>query len=182
MIGMSTPDKKALWSLCFGDSEEVAEDFFAIPDVLTLTEHKNGRLVGMASLIPVMSDSSLLGYYAYGVCVHPDHRGGGIFRRLMERCEAQAIADGKDLLCLIPATEALVDTYTRMGYSSKIELFDKASERSHAIRSTSRGFSEFAAPDGADTPLLTADLGLLKAFSHMDEDTHFCFAEPMGER
>ena len=179
---MSKDDKKALWSLCFGDSEEVADSFFAIPDILTLTEHKNGATVGMASLIPVGSKGSLLGYYAYGVCVHPDHRGGGIFRRLMERCEAQAIADGKDLLCLIPATEALAKTYSRMGYSRKIELFDKASEGSHAITPASRGFSDFAAPDCADAPLLTADFGLLKSFSQIDEDTRFCFAAPMGER
>ena len=92
------------------------------------------------------------------------------------------MADGKTFLCLIPATEALVDAYSRMGYSSQTELFDKASDKALAIRSASLGFSDFAAPDSADAPLLTADFGLLKAFSQIDEDTRFCFAAPMGER
>ncbi len=179
---MSLPDKKALWSLCFGDSEEVAESFFTIPDVLTLTEYKDGALVGMASLVPIRSENDILGYYAYGVCVHPDHRGHGLFKKLMERCEAQTLADGKDMLCLIPATDKLATTYTRMGYSQKVLLSGKETSGKCALFSTSLGFSEFAAPDSADAPVLTADFGLLKAFSHIDAANEFCFAEPMGER
>ncbi len=179
---MTPSDRSILWELCFGDAPDVAESFFGIPDVISVTEYSEDTLIGMASLVPVHTASGLSGYYAYGVCTHPSYRGHGVFTRLMERCERQAIKEALDFLCLIPATPRLTDTYSRMGYSKKIALFDAPDRSGDAIYSSSRGFLEFAAPDSNAAPLLTDDRGAMKPLSDRARRHEFYFAAPMGER
>ena len=179
---MTPSDRSILWELCFGDAPDVAESFLGIYDVITIDERSAGALVGMASLVPVITDSSLSGYYAYGVCTHPDHRGQGIFTKIMQKCEMAAESAGADFICLIPATERLADTYSRMGYSKMVSLSDFADKTGVAISSASIGFREFATPDTADAPLLTVDFGLMKPLGRRAEQQEFYFSAPMGER
>lgn len=179
---MTPSDRSILWELCFGDAPDVAESFLGISDVITLEERSVGALVGMASLVPVITDSSLSGYYAYGVCTHPDHRGQGIFTKIMQKCEMAAESAGADFICLIPATERLAGTYSRMGYSKKISLCDAPQKAGDAIISSSLGFIDFATPDSADAPLLTVDFGLMKPLGKHAEQQEFYFSAPMGER
>ena len=171
-----------MWELCFGDAPDVAESFLCIDDVITLEEHCEDKLIGMASLIPTRTESALSGYYAYGVCTHPDYRGRGVFTRLMEKCNAAAKGAGADFICLIPATERLADTYARMGYSKKVALYDAAEKSGDAIFTASEGFREFAAPESDRAPLLTVNFGIMKPLTERAERSEFYFAEPMGER
>ena len=179
---MTPSDRSILWELCFGDAPDVAESFLGINDVVTLEERAGGALIGMASLVPVHTDSGLSGCYAYGVCTHPDRRGGGVFTRIMQRCEQYAVDLGLDFICLIPATERLADTYSRMGYSKRIALYDAQEKSGDAIISSSRGFIGFAEPDGADAPLLTVDFGAIKPLTERAAHIEFYFSAPMGER
>ena len=89
---------------------------------------------------------------------------------------------GADFICLIPATERLADTYSRMGYSKKISLCDAPQKAGDAIISSSLGFIDFATPDSADAPLLTVDFGLMKPLGKCAEQQEFYFSAPMGER
>ena len=171
-----------MWELCFGDAPDVAESFLCIPDVITLEEHCEDKLIGMASLIPVRTESALWGYYAYGVCTHPDHRGHGVFTKIMEKCETAAKMDGADFICLIPATERLAKTYERMGYSKKMTLYDAAEKSGDAVFASSEAFRAFATPDSESAPLLTVNFGALKPLTERAESSEFYFAEPMGER
>ena len=179
---MTPSDRSILWELCFGDAPDVAESFFGISDSLTLEEFADDNLVCMASLVPVHTDSGLWGYYAYGVCTRPDHRGRGIFTKIMQKCELEAERAGADFICLIPATERLADTYSRMGYFKKLSLCDSEDKRGAAIFSASLGFREFATPDTADAPLLTVDFGVMKPIGKRAAQQEFYFSAPMGER
>lgn len=179
---MTPSDRSILWELCFGDAPDVAESFLGISDVTTLEERQGGELIGMASLVPVSTESGLSGFYAYGVCTHPDHRGRGVFTKIMKKCEREAIARGLDFICLIPATERLADTYARIGYSKRIALYDASCKAGEAIVSDSRGFCGFATPDNENAPLLTVDFGVMKPLSERAEMKKFHFSSPMGER
>ena len=179
---MTPSDRSILWELCFGDAPDVAESFFSISDVTTLEERSESKLIGMASLVPVHTSEGLSGYYAYGVCTHPDHRGGGVFTRIMKKCELETVARGLDFICLIPATDRLAHTYFRMGYSKKIALFGSTKKAGSCIFSPSLAFREFATPDSTDAPLLTVDFGVMKPLTKRAEKEDFYFYTPMGER
>ena len=181
-MNMSPSDRSLLWELCFGDAPDVAESFFEIPDIITLTEYSNGTLIGMASLIPAATDSGALGYYAYGVCTHPHYRGCGVFKTLMERCEKTALENALDFICLIPATERLAETYLRMGYSQKIELYDAPRANGTSVFSRSLAFDEFAKPDTDTAPCCTVSFGVMKPLSSKITLGNFYFAAAMGER
>ena len=116
---MTPSDRSILWELCFGDAPDVAESFLGISDVITIEERSEGKLIGMASLVPVHTEEGLSGYYAYGVCTHPDCRGCGVFTKIMKQCEREAQNVGLDFICLIPATERLADTYS-CGYQREL--------------------------------------------------------------
>ena len=168
-----------LWTLCFEDSRETAEEFFSLRGVGTLTEYSpQGELAGMASLVPVSDSLGGRGYYAYGVCVHPSFRGQGLFRKLMLRCEETAREQGASYLCLIPADAELRDTYIRMGYEIPVELCTGGRE-GVAIRSGSEDFSRFAQTDAEPSVEMR---GLLKPFDESySSDMKFYFPERMGE-
>ena len=171
--------KETLWALCFGDDISVAREFFTISDIVTLTTTENGELVAMASLVPVSTDNGLLGLYVYGVCTHPDHRGRGHFRTLMERCESIALAEKKDFLCLIPANYTVALTYRRMGYTIDVSLCKDKKDTDTKISSMSKEFSEYAIPN---EECLSFDHGLLKPLSEkMTNGQSFSFLKHMGE-
>ena len=173
-------EKEELWLLCFDDTPNTPKELFDISDIDTLYEYREDTLIAMATLVPVKTDTELMGYYAYGVCTHPKYRGQGTFKRLMERCEHYATDKNADFLCLIAADKALADTYRRMGYSFPVTLAgNECPEGSIGISSLSNSFSKFAeSDDSADTITL---YGLLKPLFPMNENLKFSFSEHMGE-
>ena len=171
-------DRIELFALCFGDSEESVREFFAIDDVITLTEYESCELVAMASLVPLTTEGGMRGFYAYGVCVHPNHRGKGAFRRIMSSCEAYAKECEADFVCLIPADERLAESYRRMGYDKKIELCHNADKDSERILVSSKGFLEYAMPDGYERGAIP--YGLMKPLGEHHKQ-QMAFFSPMGD-
>lgn len=172
--------KEELWALCFGDSHEFAREFFAINGITTLCEYSGNKLIGMASMIPLISDSALRGNYVYGVCVHPEYRGNGVFRKLMGRCEERAVQKGDDFICLIPATDALVRSYSKMGYSISVALCDKALDSTEKLNVTCEGFRRFTDVEEDSQPAVR--FGLMKPLNDLvTEKMSFSFSERMGE-
>ena len=172
-------DKIKLFSLCFGDSEESACEFFSIADIETITEYAHGELVSMASLVPLKTESGLCGFYAYGVCVHEDHRGKGLFARIMERCEEYAREMGADFVCLIPADHRLANTYMRFGYTERVELCDGDLKDKEPIYTLSPDFIRFA--ESEEDRAATVDFGLLKFIKDVS-GKKFAFFSHMGDR
>lgn len=174
-----TERMKDLWVLCFGDPYEVAEEFFSLHGVETLTEEREGAVAGMASIVPVSDSLGGRGYYVYGVCVSPEYRGEGIFKRLMRRCEERAREKGFDYLCLIPVSEDIAATYERMGYLVSVALCTDAKGSGAGIVSESADFAEFSVSDGEFSG---ARCGLLKPIREgFDTDIGFFFPNRMGE-
>lgn len=169
-----------LWELCFGDTEDTALEFLSIPDVITLTEERDERSIAMASLVPVSTECGQNGVYVYGVCVHPKHRGQGIFRELMARCEAFAKDKDADFLCLIPADDGVRNAYKKMGYDIEVATPQNRESVSVGIFSLSEDFTKFAVPDGE--PSSNIKYGLLKPLEHFDaQNKKYSFLHHMGE-
>ncbi len=171
-------DKVKLFSLCFGDGEESARELFSIEDITTLTEDVGDDTVAMATLVPLKTEKDLSGFYAYGVCVHPDRRGKGAFRRIMESCEAYAKERRADFICLIPADTRLADTYGRMGYTDKIALCHNADKNAERIFVLSEKFIAYAKPEGDEKGPIP--YGLMKPLSSF-EGRNMAFFSPMGD-
>ena len=116
----STNKKIALFVECFQDTNEVAESFFSCRDVLTVCKYEEDRLAAMASLVPILAEDNIKGFFLYGVCVAEDFRGRGLFRLIMEMAEEEALIRGAAFVCLIPADEKLAETYRRFSYDTEV--------------------------------------------------------------
>lgn len=171
-------DKIDLFSLCFGDDKESVRELLSIEDITTLTEYDGGVLSAMASLVPLSSEGGLCGFYAYGVCVHPQKRGKGLFRRIMESCEAHAKENGADFICLIPADARLCETYTRFGYTERLGLCHNAKDGDERIFVLSGRFTEYAMPENNEKGPIP--FGLMKPLTVFKKH-NMAFFSPMGD-
>ena len=115
------PALRCLWMRCFGDTEDYVNlymQYAFVPErVFVLREP---TLCAMAISFPVQyrgeDGTTTDGAYLYAVCIAPEARGRGLFRSLMEQAEQALAARGSAFVCLRPASEALLQTYMRMGY------------------------------------------------------------------
>ena len=110
-------DLKQLWHLAFGDGEEFIDLFFQTayhPEkCLYLTED------GQIAVALYWLDCEFQGQkqaYIYAVATHPDHRGKGLCRRLMEQTHDVLKQQGYTAALLRPADEGLRRMYRKMGY------------------------------------------------------------------
>ena len=114
---------KALWKLCFEDSEEFVEMYFKL-------RYKNEVNVAIKSGDEVISALQMLPYpmtfcgemvqtsYISGACTHPDFRSKGVMRELLSQSFARMLRNGIQFSTLIPAQPWLFDYYKRMGYAT----------------------------------------------------------------
>ena len=114
---------KALWKLCFEDSEEFVEMYFKL-------RYKNEVNVAIQSGDEVISALQMLPYpmtfcgetvqtsYISGACTHPDFRSKGVMRELLSQSFARMLRNGVQFSTLIPAEPWLFDYYKHMGYAS----------------------------------------------------------------
>ena len=114
---------KALWKLCFEDSEEFVEMYFKL-------RYKNEVNVAIQSGDEVISALQMLPYpmtfcgemvqtsYISGACTHPDFRSKGVMRELLSQSFARMLRNGIQFSTLIPTEPWLFDYYKRMGYAT----------------------------------------------------------------
>lgn len=120
---MTTKDEvKALWKLCFNDSDEFTDMYFSrrYHDEITTTVREDGRIISALQMIPYpmtfcgeVIDTS----YISGACTHPHYRAHGAMRRLLNETHRRMYQDGVLLSTLIPAEEWLFGYYARSGYT-----------------------------------------------------------------
>lgn len=117
--------KKALtelWQAVFGDPPEAINrffEFFHAPErAVTLTE--GGRLAAMAHLVPVgelvLGAERLPCAFVYAVAVHPERRGRGYGRRVVEEARQRALELGYNAVVLRPASPPLFSFYAALGF------------------------------------------------------------------
>lgn len=114
---------KALWKICFEDSEEFVDMYFRL-------RYKTEVNVAIQSGDEVISALQMLPYpmtfcgetvqtsYISGACTHPDFRSKGVMRELLSQSFARMLRNGVHFSTLIPAEPWLFDYYKHMGYAS----------------------------------------------------------------
>lgn len=114
---------KALWKLCFNDSQEFIDMYFRM-------RYNNDVNVAIKSGEEVVSALQMLPYpmtycgltvhtsYVSGACTHPDFRGNGFMRELLSQAFTRMLHHRMHFSTLIPAEPWLFDYYERMGYAT----------------------------------------------------------------
>lgn len=120
---MTTKDEvKALWKLCFNDSEEFTDLYFnsRYKDEINMAVCEDGKIISALQMIPypmtfcreIISTS-----YISGACTHPEYREHGAMRRLLKETHRRMYEEGVLLGTLIPAEEWLWGYYAKSGYA-----------------------------------------------------------------
>ena len=101
-----------LWSKTFGDSPDSVNKYLETLLKYFIIYEDDGIVKGMLSVLPVTSGDKK-GGYIYAVVTHPDYRGQGICRTLME-----SVKENKkyDFLVLVPQNESLFEFYAKMDF------------------------------------------------------------------
>ena len=113
-------EARALWQLSFGDTDEFLDRYFDLvyreEDVLLAEE--GSKAIGhlqFPQLILSLGEETLPAGYVVAVCTHPDHRGKGIMRPLLQEALRREKARGDVVSVLLPAEEWLYRYYTSVG-------------------------------------------------------------------
>lgn len=122
-IRMLTMDDAAeaakLWSLIFGDEEQLIFSFFKLfshQHTFGACAESDGKIVA-AAYCPGETDyiepdgTVHPGVYLYAVATHPDHRKNGLARSVCSLLKETAWAQGKEYLFTRPSEERLYDWY-----------------------------------------------------------------------
>lgn len=108
---------RKLWQLAFGDEEGFIDTFFesgfSQERCLCITE--NGTVTAALYWFETTCGGQALAYI-YGVATHPDHRGKGLCRKLMEQTRDHLHSLGYSGILLVPQKESLREMYRKMGY------------------------------------------------------------------
>lgn len=113
------PVLKQIWQLCFDDSAEYIDFFFAnrFPSCRAVIAELDGTAVGAAYLLPAqMRDGARLraALYGYAFGVHPAYRRRGICEAMLQF--VYAVAEKEDAVFFLkPATPALAKYYEQRG-------------------------------------------------------------------
>jgi len=113
------PQLRSLWKLVFGDEDAFLDLFFReafSPDRCSCA-YEADDLAGMLYWLPCGDYA-----YIYAVATHPDHRGKGICRQLMEAAHKEISRQGYAGAILYPQEEGLRAMYRKMGYCHETTL------------------------------------------------------------
>ena len=136
------PGLRQLWKLAFGDTDAFLDTFFD-----TAYAARRCRCIPEGDTVAAALywfDCECEGRklaYLYAVATHPDHRGRGLCRRLMQDTHSHLARQGYDGALLVPQDGALRKMYAAMGYRD------------------ATGISEFSCAAAAPVPLLPVDAG-----------------------
>lgn len=111
------PQLRTLWQLAFGDEDAFTDAFFQngfAPDrcrCITI----DGQIAAALYWFETQC-SGQTNAYIYGVATHPDFRGRGLCRTLMENAHQHLQSLGYTGVLLVPQDESLRQMYRHMGY------------------------------------------------------------------
>lgn len=131
---MTKEKVKALWKLCFGDSEEFIDMYFHLRynDKVNIAIKSGEEIISALQMIPypmTFCGTLIQTSYISGACTHPDYRGNGVMKELLSQAFTQMVHDGVLLSTLIPAEPWLFDYYAHMGYAPVFRYSEKEISR-----------------------------------------------------
>lgn len=112
---------KALWKLCFDDSDAFIDFYFErlYTDTRHVALQRDGCDVAAMQLLPFpmqYQGEILPTAYMSGVCTHPDYRNQGLMNELMQVALKKLYMQGVRAATLIPANKWLFDIYAKSGF------------------------------------------------------------------
>jgi predicted acetyltransferase len=122
---MTTKDEvKALWKLCFTDSDEFTDLYFDLryKDDINMAVREEGKIISALQMISypmTFCGETIATSYVSGACTHPDYRSHGAMRRLLRLTHRRMYDDGILLSTLIPAEKWLFGYYAKSGYTPR---------------------------------------------------------------
>ena len=102
-----------------------------------------GEIVAMLTAIPFETDRKQ-GAYLYAVCTHPQHRGRGYMRQLMQGVCSLLAQEGVAFCLLVPANEEMEETYRRMGFTDFMPIYRGLVAGQTTMQVQSLSYEEFA--------------------------------------
>lgn len=115
-------DIKALWKLCFNDSETFVDMYFRLryTDEVNIAIQKSTEVISAMQTLPypmTFCGHTVQTSYISGACTHPDFRGKGTMRELLTLAFDRMFQNDIVFSTLIPAEPWLFDYYSQMGYA-----------------------------------------------------------------
>ena len=113
---------KEIWKLCFGDSDEFIDFYYAnrFKEEETVLRLHNGEISAMLTMIPVWMVSSdnqrFKTAMLYAIATHPKNQNRGLATRLMDFTNQYLIKNNIQFSVLVPAEKKLFDFYRKQGY------------------------------------------------------------------
>lgn len=121
---------KALWRLCFNDSEEFIDIYFRLRynNEVNITIESGEEVISALQMLPypmTFCHKTIQTAYISGACTHPDYRGNGVMRELLRQTFARMWQRDIPVSTLIPAEPWLFDYYARFGYAPVFHYSEK---------------------------------------------------------
>lgn len=114
---LQVPQLRRLWQLAFGDEEGFITCFFEngfSPDRCRCILQEETVAAALYWFDGECGGQKIA--YLYGVATHPDYRGQGLCRQLMEDTQNHLAALGYSSILLVPQKESLREMYRKLGY------------------------------------------------------------------
>ena len=140
------PGLRQLWKLAFGDTDEFLDSFFSAaysPERCHLLKVDNRVAAALYWFPCSCSDQKIA--YIYAVATHPDFRGQGLCRRLMQETHTILTQQGYDAVLLVPQDAGLRKMYTAMGYRNATSVSEFTCEAGQPIALTEVDAGTYAA-------------------------------------
>nr|WP_311467043.1 GNAT family N-acetyltransferase [uncultured Porphyromonas sp.] len=132
-------EARRLWQLSFGDTDEFLDRYFdrlyREEDVLLAEE--GSKAIGhlqFPELSLSLGEATLPAGYVVAVCTHPDHRGKGIMRPLLQEALRREKARGDVVSVLLPAEDWLYRYYTLVGGYAPVVNRARSNRQEDALR------------------------------------------------
>lgn len=114
---------KALWNMCFNDSENFTELYFRkrYTDYNTIGLSEDGAMATVMQLLPYpfhLFNRQLPSAYVSGACTNPEYRNKGLMSKLLKKGLNSLNDTGIPICTLIPANDWLYGYYRHSGFET----------------------------------------------------------------
>lgn len=131
------PGLRELWKLAFGDTDAFLDSFFTTaysPERSHLLKVDGQVAAALYWFSCRCGDQKIA--YIYAVATHPDFRGQGLCRRLMQQTHTILTQQGYDAVLLVPQDAGLRKMYAAMGYGDATSVSEFTCEAGNPITLT----------------------------------------------
>ncbi len=126
------PRQKAIWKLCFGDSDDYIDFFYThrykAKDTMVLLVE--GEIVSMLTMLPIQIRTAEGRFFQstmlYAIATHPDFQHRGLANRLMDHTHQFVHGSGGYFSVLVPSNKQLFDFYRQQGYRENFYLVQRS--------------------------------------------------------